>query len=315
MFLGAGKVLKGEGKLGVRDGAQIALEAVLQPHGGFRFTAGDDGGHLLQRGEILADEGGFLGSDKEIEVMHGFLSAAVRAGGGDAGYLRVEAQETGDFLDQRSDAAEQEGVGEVFPQGDGFEDFHLRLRAEAGEPGDPAGLAGGLEIGDRRDREHLVECLDLLRPEALQVEKLEEPGWKPGAEFFVKLQFPGGGELVELVPQGIADALDADELVAHRTLDDVAVEIQNGFGALAVGADFERVLVLELEQQGDFFEDFGKALAGHGGSLAWPVEPGQAGWGGSLCTTLEDLAACPSLDSLGSAHFVSRSATTMRWSL
>ena len=170
VFLGAGKVLKGEGKLGVRDGAQIALEAVLQSHGGFRFAAGDDGGHLRQRGEILADEGGLLGRDKEIEVMHGFLGAAVRAGGGDPGYLRVEAQKTGDFLDQRGDAAEKEGVGEVFPQGDGFEDFHLRLRAEAGEPGDPAGLAGGLEIGDRRDREHLVQCLDLLRPEALQVE-------------------------------------------------------------------------------------------------------------------------------------------------
>jgi hypothetical protein len=76
VLLGAAEVLEGEGELGVRDGTEIALEAVFQADGGLGFAADDDGGDLGQGGEILADEGGLFGGDEEIEVVHGFLGAA-----------------------------------------------------------------------------------------------------------------------------------------------------------------------------------------------------------------------------------------------
>ncbi len=104
MLLGAGEVLEGEGELGVRDGAEVALEAVFQADRRLGVAADDDGFHLRQGGEILADKRGFLGGDKEIEIVHGFLGAAEGAGGGHAGNFRMRPQQFEDFLHQRSDA-------------------------------------------------------------------------------------------------------------------------------------------------------------------------------------------------------------------
>ena len=62
---------------------------------------------------------------------------------------------------------------------------------------------------------------------------------------------------MEFVAQRLADALDAGELVVGGELHDVALEVAHGFRTLAVGADFERVFVLEFQQQGDLLKDFG----------------------------------------------------------
>ena len=102
------KYWQGEGELGVGNGAEVALDAGFQADRGLGFAAGDDGGHLRQGGEILADEGGLPGGDEEIQIVHGFLGAAEGAGHGDAADLRVEAQGFEDFGNQRGDVAQQE---------------------------------------------------------------------------------------------------------------------------------------------------------------------------------------------------------------
>jgi hypothetical protein len=103
----------------------------------------------------------------------------------------------------------------------------------------------------------------------LEVEEVEQAGWKLRAEVLMERQHAGTGQSVEFVAQGVADALDAAELVAGGELDDVPIEIADGLRALAVGTDFERVVVLEFQQQGDFVKDGGERFAGHG----WEENP------------------------------------------
>ena len=87
---------------------------------------------------------------------------------------------------------------------------------------------------------------------------------------------------MEFVAQSLADAFDAGEFVFFCECDDFAVEVSHGLRALAVGAEFEGVFALELEQEGDFFEHFGKVFAGPGKKVD---------------------------------YFIRKSATTIRWSL
>ena len=88
---------------------------------------------------------------------------------------------------------------------------------------------------------------------------------------------------MELFAQRFADAFDAGELVGGGEVDDVAIEAADGLRALAVGADFERVLVLEFKQQGDFVKDVGKRFSGHGRGErracqgGWKGESGRVG--------------------------------------
>ena len=175
VFLGAGEVVQGEGKLRVGDGAEVALDAVFQADGGFGVAAGDDGVDLRQRGEILADERGFLGGDEEIEVMHGFLGAAERAGHGDA----ARSPDGGAGVSRISSTS-----GVMSPSRKVSAKVSRRAMASrifvwvfAPKPGSAAtlsGVAGGLEIGDGADAERFVERFDFLRAEALEIEEFEQ---------------------------------------------------------------------------------------------------------------------------------------------
>ena len=158
----------------------------------------------------------------------------------------MEAQEFEDLLGGGGRFVEAEDAGALFEAGDGFQDLDLGLVAEAGKPGDLAAVAGGFQRRDGIDAQRLVQRGDLFRAESGDVEQLEEAVGIAGAELLVEFQFAGGRELVELVAQGLADALDPFELLLAGQRHDVAVVARDDFRALAVGADLEGILALDL---------------------------------------------------------------------
>ncbi len=102
----------------------------------------------------------------------------------------------------------------------------------------------------------------------MQIEEVEESGWKLGTEFLVEFKFAGACQFVELVAQCVTDSLDAVELVFLGKFHDLAIEISNGLSALPVGADLEGVVALEFQKQGDFLKDFCQIFSRHAGSVA-----------------------------------------------
>lgn len=263
VFLGAGEVLESEGELGVADGAEIDLEATFSffsdgdADGGFGFALGDDFGDLGELGEVGDDFGGGFGGDDQVEVVEGFFIAAVGACDVGLGDVGVVAEGLEEGFGEGGDAAEAMALGvEVF-LGDAVEDFFLGFFGEAGEGGDAVVLAGGFEGVDGVDVEGVVEELDFLGAEALEFKELEEAFGEFGAEALVEFEgaVGGGGEVVELVAEGGADAFDADEVVGASFFEDVAVVVGDGVGAGAVGADLEGVFAFEFHEEGDFGED------------------------------------------------------------
>ena len=99
-------------------------------------------------------------------------------------------------------------------------------------------------------------------PTSLQFEQVEQGFGKFGAQVLVVAEFAGAGEFVELLLEGVADALDALEFVVARQLDDVAGVTLDDVGAVAVGADLEGVFAFQFEKLGDVLENFDEVVAG-----------------------------------------------------
>ena len=146
---------------------------------------------------------------------------------------------------------EAEGIGEGGAGLDSFVEIGGRFGAKAGELGQGAVIAGALEVGDGGDAEFAVEGGDFFGAEAGDVEEVEEGAGEFGFEFLEEGEGAGGGEGVEFVAEGLAEALDAVELLVAGEEEEVAGEGADDFGAAAVGADFEGVFAFELEEGGD----------------------------------------------------------------
>ena len=136
-----------------------------------------------------------------------------------------------------------------------LEDQRLLLRAHAFQRAEAALAGGALEIVERPDPELLVEQRDGLRADALQVQQVEDgrretPAADPGdsgmspvstsSPIFAarSLPIPGSAE-----PFGRGERGDALGMV------------RDGLGGVAIRADLERVLVLDLEEIADLGED------------------------------------------------------------
>ena len=89
---------------------------------------------------------------------------------------------------------------------DRFEDVIGGLFAEAGQLGDAAVLARGLELGERGDAELFPQRADLFRAEALQLEQLEKRGRKLRLQVRVIGDLAGRDHLRDLFGDGLADA-------------------------------------------------------------------------------------------------------------
>ena len=285
MLLAPGEIVQRERELLLIHHAQVGLD-----HKAMAVLAGGDGdaglgvaaaehlGDARQPDEAVHDRPGVVGADEEIDVLDGLLAApqtAARLDAADAGRVahRVEQAE-GDRLG----LVDAHAVGRLFEESDAFEDLLLCLFAEAFQPGDAAGLAGGLELVEVVHAEQVIESLDLFRPQAADAQHLEQAGRRLGPELVVERQRAGGDEGGDLFPEGVADAADAGQPPGGDRLVEVAFELFDGAGAVAVGVAAEGVFALEFEQDGDLVEDGGDFFFVHGGRTGSGKEAGLLWW-------------------------------------
>ena len=272
MLLAPGEIMQRERELGVIHHAQVGLDdeamAVLPGGDGdarLGIAAAEDLGDARQPDETVHDRPGVVGADEEVDVLDGFLAppqAAARLDATDAGRVAQSVEQAeGDGLG----LVDAHAVGRLLEEGDAFEDLLLRLFAETFQPGDAAGLAGGLELVEVVHSQLVVQRLDLLRPQAADAQHLEQAGRRFGAELVVEWQRAGGDERGDLFPEGVADAADAGQPSGGHRLAEVAFELFYGAGAVAVGVTTKGVFALEFEQDGDLVEDGGDFFFVHGG--------------------------------------------------
>ena len=119
---------------------------------------------------------------------------------------------------------------------------------------DAAVGCGPLEIVERADAELAIERRDRLRPDALQVQQVEDGRRKLGDELAVVLRVAGLGDLADARREVLADAGNLAQPGGVERRERVRM-IGDDVGAVAIRADLERVVVLDLEQIGDLPED------------------------------------------------------------
>ena len=73
--LDSGEVVERKGELRARNGAQIALEAVLHVHAGLGRPFGDDVHDLRKLHKRLNDRFRLFGGHEEVQIVHGLFSA------------------------------------------------------------------------------------------------------------------------------------------------------------------------------------------------------------------------------------------------
>lgn len=228
----------------------------------------DDRVHLRQADKKIHQGLWFAGGDEEVEVVQGFLAATVTAGNFSAQAVGVGLEFVENEFGLSGDIAEAKAIGILLAEGDGFENFVLGLFAKTGQLGNAVFLAGSIKAVNRGDAEFFVEILDAFGTESLDFKKIKNGSGEFGFEIVVKLEFSGGGQLVQFVGQGFADAFGFDQIFVASgggDLQQVALEVFDHFGAGFVSTDFEGVFVLKIEQEGDFFKNVSDLFAGKHG--------------------------------------------------
>ena len=113
-----------------------------------------------------------------------------------------------------------------------------------------------------------MQGLDLLRPQSLKIKQAQQTLGKFRAQVLMKFQHARRCELMQLVAQCFADALDPLKFVVLGELHDVAIVRHHGLCAMTIGPHLERILILELEQKSDLLKHGSHLLTSHARNLA-----------------------------------------------
>ena len=149
---------------------------------------------------------------------------------------------------------QQMAAGVALPIVERLQDQRLLLGAHPAQGADLAVRGRLLEVFDRADAELAIEHRDGLRTDALQVEQVEDRRRKLGDQLAVELGVAGLDDLADPRGQILADAGNLAK-PGHVERRQLVRMVGDDVGAVAVGADLERVVVLDLQQIGDLPED------------------------------------------------------------
>lgn len=105
VFFAAGEVGEGVGELEVGDDAEVALDAVLEEHGGFGLAMVEDAADLGEGDEGLHEALGGGGGGDDVDIFDGFFPSAKAAGEGDARGGRMDAEAIDKLFGQRANEA------------------------------------------------------------------------------------------------------------------------------------------------------------------------------------------------------------------
>ena len=135
-----------------------------------------------------------------------------------------------------------------------LQDQRFLLRAHPLHRANPAVDAGFFEIVERSDIEIAIERRHRLRTHALQPQQIEDGRGELGDEIAMHRGVARLGNLADARGEILADAGNLPQAGLVEPSQIVRV-VARDVGAVAVGADLERILALDLEQVGDLPEN------------------------------------------------------------
>ena len=252
--LGSGEVLHGGAAAVGGDEPEIGLETALQEHARFGLALAE---HAFDEAVVheVVHQRRRRARCEQIEIAAGV--AAAPAGCRPASMVASGARSR--RCSMRAAAAscasrQQMPAGEALPLLQGFEDEGFLLRTHSFQRPDAAIPGGGLEIVERANTELAVQHRDRLRPYALKVEQVENRRRELGNELAVKRGIAGLGDFTNPGGEILADAGDFAKAVLVEEYQVVRV-IGGDVGGVAIRANLERVVVLDLEQIRNLPED------------------------------------------------------------
>jgi hypothetical protein len=247
-----GEVLECSARAFRGDEAQIGLKSSAEPHARLGVAVRE---HALDQpigGECLHDGCGGAGGE-DVQVTAGFASAPQASDHGDHGAGRALAQGAhergGGVVGLRDQAASRDPR----PLLDGAQNQRFLLRAHTLERAQPAVAGGAFEIFKRPDIEVAIEECHGLRPDALEVQQVENRRGKFFEQLLMVLDRSRVHELGDLAGQILADSRQLKAVGRGERRDAIRV-VRNRLRGIAIRANLEGVLVLDLEQVADFGE-------------------------------------------------------------
>ncbi len=142
----------------------------------------------------------------------------------------------------------------LLPLVDRLEDQRFLPGAHAFQGANPAVCSSLLEFLERADAEFAVEDGDGLRADALEMQQVQNRRWKLRQQLLVELRVSRVDDLTDARRQILADAGNLPQRGCVERREVVGV-VRDDVGAVAVRANLERILALDLEQVGDLAEN------------------------------------------------------------
>jgi hypothetical protein len=234
------------------DQAQIGLKPAAHQHAGFGLALAE---HPLD-GWILDERrhDRLIGARHEdVDVAAG-LAAAAQAPDRSNLCGRIQLlQMRHDRLRDRVRRRQQMAAGVLFPLVNGFQDEGFLLGSHPPDRADAAVARGPLEVVERLHPQLAIKRCHRFRSDALQPHHVENRRRKLRHQASVIFRSAGFGDFADPRRQVLADAGDFAQpgRIERREL---VRMVGDDVGGVAVRADLERILVLDLEEIGDLLE-------------------------------------------------------------
>ena len=167
--------------------AQVHLDALAVPHRGLGRAPLEDLRHLGQPHEGVHHARGIGRGHEDVEVAHGLLAAAHRAGGLDPLDPADARERVRDLLGQGQRASQRHARLPSPHQRDALEEVLLGLGLDAGQPAELARPRQRLELAEIGDLQAVVEELGGLGADAGDAHQIREPGGHLAAQRLERL--------------------------------------------------------------------------------------------------------------------------------
>ncbi len=266
--LRAGEVVQSERELAILHAPQIALDKLVgferrQEHAGLGGAVGQHLGHLGQCHEVFQDRSRVLRAEEDVQVADRLGPPSQAAADLRANDLGVLADRLENRRDQEQCFVEQNPPAGLLQKSDPLQDVGLGLAAKALQLGDRPRLGGRAEVGQAFDLERLAEGLDLLGAEAGHLEQRQDAGRHRLAQFIVRRQLTGRGELDDLGVHGLADSRHVGQGAVGDHLGQIGRQVREHLCRVVIGPAAKRVLALDLQDGSHLVKNLGDACGFH----------------------------------------------------
>ena len=245
----------------------VDLDPAREYHAGAGGAAREHLLHLRIGREALHHRSARFCRHEDIDVADGLLHAAQAAGDHHLPDAFRAAQMFGEGMRILRRKRELEALRLGQMRLDAPEEVLLGLLAEPCERADPALLRRLVQLRQRVDSEVVIKRLDALRSQAGYVQQFGDPG---GQLLLEPLEQPAGSRLDDLADLAGEVFTDPGQLrqrlAGLERRRDVEPQVAYGPRRVAIGADAERIGLLDLEEIGDVLEHPGDVgiVDGHG---------------------------------------------------